>query len=132
MRDGIGQNLAGFPPFVAYRFEGTLPRAGTTAVSTDNDRLIDLQHLAGNTWQAGAWPAYHVASIPWRGEAMFQGQVSDQRELELERYRQLLAELVRANRLSTDDERRFAVPNLQITVVDRRTPQSRTRPALAP
>ena len=99
---------------------------------SDNDRLIYLQHLAGNTWQAGAWPAYHAASIPWRGEAMFQDQVSDQRELELERYRLLLSELVQANRLSTDDERRFAVPNLQIAVVDRRTDQSRALPALAP
>jgi len=66
-----------------------------------------------------------------------QQRVSEARQLlakddakSIDRYRLLLAALVETGRLTADDGRRFAIPNLQITVMDRRTDQSRSLPAL--
>ena len=58
------------------------------------------------------------------------GAFNEQRERELERYRLVLTALVHVGRLTIGDERRFAVPDLQITVLDRRTNPSRPLPAL--
>jgi len=155
VRDGIGFNPPGFPPFAAYGFEYG-PHTGHVVLasgprtvyysrtvtyeyqfgvsqtfSNDANRLDYLAALANLTKsEAVRGLRQPSVSVAWRGTDELEREVAQARNEMARRYQQLVSALVVLKHLSEREAEQFSKPDIRVRFIDVRTDKSEPLPSV--